>query len=190
MTKLLRNWFSPPFVKAWTLLSWKYQYLDFHLILSSVIPINWESSSWPTTILCYCAFKAKVACKRQLTHLLKEKTLGPGKSEKMLLEIYIDILVPIQFEISYNLCTFPTIAWGGHDGNGSVSAVNPFFISESTRESGVCLGLIYFWHRDVYFQMYPQFMLKTCCFGQLYNLKFEHRDIDHRRRFLLILVNN
>ena len=88
------------------------------------------------------------------------ETLERGKSEKMLLEIYIDILVPIQFEISYNLCTFPTIAWGGHEGNGSVSAVNPFFISESTRESGVCLGLIYFWHRDVYFQMYPYVYVK------------------------------
>ena len=101
LTKLLRNWFSSPFVKAWTLLSWKYQYLDFHLILSSVIPINWESSSWPTTILCYCAFKAKVAesqlmCIEALGHRPFEgETLERGKSEKMLLEIYIDILVPI-----------------------------------------------------------------------------------------------
>ena len=101
MTKLLRNWFSPPFVKAWTLLSWKYQYLDFHLILSSVIPINWESSSWPTTILCYCAFKPKVA-ESQLMRIealghrpFEGETLERGKSEKMLLEIYIDILVPI-----------------------------------------------------------------------------------------------
>ena len=101
LTKLLRNWFSPLFVKAWTLLSWKYQYLDFHLILSSFISINWESSSWPTTILCYCAFKPKVAesqlmCIEALGHRPFEgETLERGKSEKMLLEIYINILVPI-----------------------------------------------------------------------------------------------
>ena len=71
------------------------------LILSSVIPIDWESSSWPTTILCYCAFKPKVAesqlmCIEALGHRPFEgETLERGKSEKMLLEIYIDILVPI-----------------------------------------------------------------------------------------------